>query len=237
MKGNLINFVKTANYFLFFFGTVFLLLFIGYQIVDNVFNDRYPTHDSIPVVDGNDTTHTPIEYETSFIEKHDDVYIFRVKSNRILGGKPQVENAFTAVQMFSKGVNDDFETVNYLFARINGEPGVLLDSHALVLDANLINLLPEKHLYHRKFKTFKHLFTVVMNDTNQDKVLDRKDKISLLASDYDGANLITIAEDISNYEIIDDNLLLLSLRETEKSSRFIYNLNSGEKQMLHTELP
>ena len=96
---------------------------------------------------------------------------------------------------------DDFETVNFLFAKEDSAPKLLLESHALVLEYQLITIEPDPTSFITQFKTNKHLFSVVENDDNQDKFLDKKDKVNLLASDHQGANLMTIAEDIDDYEI------------------------------------
>jgi len=142
--------------------------------------------------------------------------------------------------MFSSGGSEkynDFETVNFLFAKVNSAPVLLLESHALVLEYHLITIEPKPKSFNRAFKTNKHLFSVILTDDNQDKVLDKKDKINLLASDHDGANLVTIAKDINDYEIIDDNLLLITQFKEEKTIILIYDLQTGTSNTLNTHLP
>jgi hypothetical protein len=240
MKGTIVKFVKTANSFFFFLGFVFLSLFVVYQIYDVNFRDHQRTFDSIQVVDENDVANTPIKYKKSFLEKYDDIYIFKVKSNRIVS--PSV-NSGTNVQvynMFSSGGSEkynDFETVNFLFAKVNSAPVLLLESHALVLEYHLITIEPNPKSFNRQFETNKHLFSVILKDDNQDKVLDKKDKINLLASDHNGVNLITIAKDINDYEIIDDNLLLITQFKEEKTIILIYDLETGTSNTLNTQLP
>jgi len=152
-------------------------------------------------------------------------------------------NSGTNVQvynMFSSGGSEkynDFETVNFLFAKVNSAPVLLLESHALVLEYHLITIEPKPKSFNRAFKTNKHLFSVILTDDNQDKVLDKKDKINLLASDHDGANLVTIAKDINDYEIIDDNLLLITQFKEEKTIILIYDLQTGTSNTLNTHLP
>lgn len=238
MKGSIVNFVKIANSFLFFLGFIFLSLFVSYQIYDANFRDKHRTYDSIQVVDSNDAASTPIKYKKSFLKKYEDVYIFRVRSNRILSPSLNSGTVVEAFNMFSgDGEYNDFETVNFLFARENSAPTLLLESHALVLEYQLITLEPEPESFNRQFKTNKHLFSVIVNDDNQDKVLDKKDKINLLASDHNGANLITIARDINDYEIVDDNLLLITQRKEDKTIILIYDLETGASNTLNTNLP
>ena len=106
-----------------------------------------------------------------------------------------------------------------------------------MLEYQLITLEPEPESFNRQFKTNKHLFSIIVNDDNQDKVLDKKDKINLLASDHNGANLITIARDINGFEIVDDNLLLITQRKEDKTIILIYDLETGASNTLNTNLP
>lgn len=238
MKKSIVNFVKTANSFLFFFGFIFISLFAAYQIYDANLRDKHRTHGSIQIADSNDAASAPIKYKKNFAKKYDDVYIFRVSSDRLLSPSLSSGTVVEVHNMFSgDGGYRDFETVNFLFARENSAPTLLLESHALVLGYQLIILESQRESYNRQFKTNKHLFSVVVNDDNLDKVLDKKDKIDLLASDYIGANLITIAQDIIDYEIIDDNLLLITQPKEDKTIIFIYDLETGVSNTLNTYLP
>lgn len=238
MKGSIVNFVKTANSFFFFLGFIFLSLVVVYQIYDANFRDKHRTYDSIQIADSNGTDSAPIKYKKSFLKKHDDVYIFRVRSNRILSPTLNSGNKVEVFNMFAgAGEYNDFETVNFLFARENSAPTLLLESHSLVLEYQLITLEPEPESFNRQFKTSKHLFSVIVNDDNQDKVLDKKDKINLLASDHNGANLITIAKDINDYEIVDDNLLLITQGKEDKTIIIIYDLETAASNTLNTYLP
>lgn len=238
MKGTIFNFVKIANSFFFFLGFVFLSLFVAYQLYDTNFRDKYTSNDSIQLVDNNNTASNPIEYKKSFIKKYDDVYIFRVRSNRILNPSLDSGSAIEVYNMFGGSSEyDDFETVNFLFAKEDSAPKLLLESHALVLEYQLITIEPDPTSFITQFKTNKHLFSVVENDDNQDKFLDKKDKVNLLASDHQGANLMTIAEDIDDYEIVDDNLLLITQIKVDKTVTLLYNLETGVAKTLNTNLP
>jgi len=233
MDGAFTKFVKTANSFLFFFGFILLLSIATYQVYDINFREDRRPHNSIQIVDSDSTADKPIKYKKSFVKKMEDIYIFRISSNRLLSSN---SNSGTKVEYFNmfSGSNDydDFETVNFMFASTDNKPRLLLESNALILNYELMNFEPLAASYGRQFKTSKHLFTVVLNDDNQDNVLDKKDKIKLVASNYNGTDIITIADDINGYEIVDDNLLLLTqIKEGETINR-IYKLGIGTSQTL-----
>lgn len=238
MKGTIANFVKTANNFLFFLGSILLILILAYQVYDANFRDKHRAHDSIKIVDSKNAKSAPIKFKKSFVVKYDDLYIFRVRSNRLLSSSLISGTIVESFNMFS-GTDEysDFETVNFLFTRTDSAPTLLLKSHALVLDYHLIALEPESASYGRQFRTSKHLFTVILNDDNQDRILDRKDKVDLIASDYDGTNMITIANDIDEYQIVDDNSVLISQSKEGQAISLIYNLGTGTSHTLDTILP
>jgi hypothetical protein len=237
MKGPIINFVKTANSFLLFIGFIIVALFVVIEVYDANFRDKLRTHDSIPIEDNNDNANVPIKYKKNFVKKYQDVYMFRVRKNRLLSSSISSRTEVETFNVFSDDSNyDDFETVNFLFAKANSEPTLLLESHALVLDYHLISFGSDPAPYTQQFKTNKHLFTVILNDDNEDKVLDKKDRINLLASDYDGENLIYIAHDITDYQVIDDFLLLITQRKEGKTTTTIYNLATSSAHALNTDL-
>ena len=113
----------------------------------------------------------------------------------------------------------------------------LLDKHALILDYTLLNDTVDIGAYNRQFKIAKHLFTVVKDDTNNDKRLNNKDQIDLLSSDYDGKNVKTVFSGIQDYEIIDHNTLLVTRVVDDKKEVSLFNLISGETTKLDTEIP
>lgn len=238
MKGSIVTFVKIANSFLFFFGFIFLLLFVAYQVYDANFRERHSTHNSIQITDKNDAASKPLHYKKVFVKKYEDVYVFEVRSNRLLSSNLQSEDKIEVLGMFSGGSKyDDFETVNFLFARDNAAPTLLLDSHALVLKYDLIRISTEKDAFYGQLKTNKHLFSVVVNDNNKDKVLDKKDQINLLASDYNGENLITIAKDIKGYHLLGSNKLLITQRKGNETITLTYDLFADSSIILNTDLP
>ncbi|MFT6088263.1 MAG: hypothetical protein ACJA11_003539 [Glaciecola sp.] len=237
MKGSIINFVKIANSFFFFVGFIIVALFVVIEVYDANFRDKLRTHDSIQIEDNNDNANVPIKYKKNFVKKYEDVYMFRVRTNRLLSSSISSGTIVENFNMFSDDSNyNDFETVNFLFAKANSEPTLLLESHALVLDYHLITFESDPASYPQQFKTNKHLFTVILNDDNEDKVLDKKDRINLLASDYNGENLISIAQDITDYQVIGDYLLLITQRKEGKTITIIYNLATSSAHDLNTDL-
>ncbi|MDT0629940.1 hypothetical protein [Alteromonas sp. W364] len=238
MKNGINNFVKTANQYLLFTGLIIIVGFFAYQLAKEIFKSDYQKHNSIALVDETELEEYPIELQTSFVNKYKDVFLFRVSSNRLAREDKEVSNLRKPLAMMSNsfGGYEDLETVNFLFTGASYKR-TLLDKNSLILDYTFLNDTVDIDSYNRQFKLDKHLFTVVKDDTNKDKQLNRKDSIDLLASDYDGRNVTTVFSDIENYEIVDHNVLLVIRMVDEKKEATLYDLVSGAKTKIDINVP
>ena len=239
MKRTIFKFISVANQYLFFFGFTFFVAFIGYQLFKDLTRDRSrsPDYNSIQIVGSKDESDTPIEYRKSFIEKLEDVFIFRVRSNRLEKSELERSSIVKDINYFSGSSDNNFETVNFMFVKENEAPVNLLESPALITNYDLVNKTVRDEVFNKGFVTSKHLFTIILEDTNNDSVLNSSDVKRLMSSHLDGSNLVTIAENLIEYEIIDNDLLLITTRVNGEKVFTQYDLSNGNGILLNTEIP
>lgn len=235
-RKSIIEFVKLANHFLFFIGFFAIASIVAFKFYEDYSRSNQRYGSSLQVVDEKEIGEMPIEYKKSFVKKYDDIFIFKVRSNRLVS-RNNTGTELEGVRGFAGGYDaNEFESVNFLFVRQGSKPKLLLPVHALILDFKLARLQSDYDRYMPLFKTTKHVFEVVSNDTNLDKVMNKDDQIDLVASDIDGTNLITIAHNIQAFEVIDENQLMIT-REIETGTEIsIYDLVTGENKVLEVDI-
>lgn len=241
MIARIIALVKTINVFFFFFACLFIIVVVSYEFYKSIERDRNRNiGNSIVLVDEAVIDAPKPKFKQSFYAKYDDVYMFRVQSNRLTQTNNDESEVFGLYNKFS-GKNNDFETVNFLFTRVNDVPKMLLDNNALIIEFLKQHVKNPKetrdnfrYRYSQNYHQDKHVFSVVRKDTNNDSLLDENDRIDLMSAEYDGTNVTLIAENIEKFEFIEDNLILV--KQVGEVDLFVYNLSSQITDKLDTSI-
>ncbi|MDH5434523.1 MAG: hypothetical protein OEY19_11310, partial [Gammaproteobacteria bacterium] len=86
------------------------------------------------------------------------------------------------------------------------------------------------------YKFESNRYSIVSSDTDKDGFLSNEDERDLYISDYDGANLIKVMENVSNYRVIRDNTLLITQTEGKEKEYYIYSLNDEKPKKMDTAI-
>lgn len=235
MKGKIINFAKTANVLLMFFSFLIVIVFVVVILIKELINDAQRSHhNSIEIVDAGEALDQKIEYTQSFVDKYGDIFVFKLRSNRIIKNDSEKNRPFGMYQNFSGGSYNDKETVNIIFAKI-GEPAkALMQQNALILDFKAAILEPEAKGFKDRFMHQQHIMRIVYSDTNGDKLLNDKDSITLVTSSVDGSLVKDVAKDIVGFRFVDHNQILINYANSEVIN--IYDLKSEQLFPLDTNI-
>lgn len=121
-KKAIIDFVKLTNHFFFFVGFLVIASIATFEFYEHRLRPNQSYESSLQIVDDKQAKQIPIEYKKSFVEKYGDIFIFKVRSNRLVDYVDYVDYGSTALGVvdlhhFSGGYDvNDFESVNFLFS-------------------------------------------------------------------------------------------------------------------------
>ena len=197
----------------------------------------------IKIVDSdNEKEVEEIKETIDFYKKIDDVYVFSVSTSAIKAGELSESSAVNS--QISNVIGQSFgysssQHVNFLFVK-NGETTSLFSSKVFIYKHQLKNsddLVPEGVASFNPYESTVHdfnIYAVIKNDTNNDKLLDSKDNISLYVSDYDGNNLKEISSSIYYIECTGKNIFIFSEYVDGKVSFYEYDGNSKKVALIKT---
>ncbi|MBN2703047.1 MAG: hypothetical protein JXR23_02455 [Pontiellaceae bacterium] len=170
--------------------------------------------------------------KADFVSKIKDVLVFSLRSDAI-DRRGSLGFAKARLSMLENGSYPS--VVNILFVNISGERRKLFESDRLIAGWAFCSH-QQASVKSSSYSLGKNLYIVVDEDTNDDGSLSEDDQRNLYASDYDGANLKLIMEDISSYRMIDDNEVLISQDNGETEDFYFYNVETDELVKLNTQV-
>ena len=226
-----INFelIKKIDYLLVFIAAVFGLI----AMLVNIISDFFPIHHSQPahieIIDSDKELSPKITETVNFIKKIKDVYIFSVstsaiKSDELPKSYIKAEDLSNTMQKSSS----NSKVINFIFVK-DGLESSLFSSKAFFYKYELANYADSKS--YRNMHDF-NIYAVIKEDSNNDKQLDSKDKISFYVSDYDGNNLKEISSSIYYLDCIDKNTVLFTEYTDGKVSYYEYNGDLKNKKLI-----
>jgi len=77
-----------------------------------------------------------------------------------------------------------------------------------------------------------NVYAVIKEDSDNDKKLTSKDKITLFVSDYDGSDLEEVSSEIYSFEFLEKNIFLYTEFKDQVLSYFEYNFNTKTKKLI-----
>lgn len=224
-----INFetIKKIDYILVFLAgiiaAIFLLVFLVSEIVDSIPRRHNPPN--IQIVDKDDPAAKDVEFEelVDFYEKLKDVYVFSVKTRAIKADELEsdesmLKGAFANSLQYS--ANDD-GLINFIFVK-DGKESKLFSFKGYIYKSCLAT----------KDKCDFNIYAVIKEDSDSDKKLTSKDRISLYVSDYDGTKLEEVSPEIYNFCFVEKNMFIFTERQDNILSFYEYDGNSRTKKFI-----
>lgn len=238
MKEKLMSFIGKANQVFFFLASVGIVLMLSYKLIDSWLIHPW-TPPQVTVIESDskqEQSQALVEYEKIHVRKIKDVHVFELRSSYIQAGlrhaiKPKAQGLMDSYEY--KSPADQKSVVNVMFVNSQNIRTMLFEKDVMVINNHYANFDPQR--YPSPMATF-NIFSVVSNDTNKDGHLDRDDRQDLYVTQYDGQQRILVMEDISQYELIGNNLLLISQKEENEAKFYEYNLNNKTLRKINTDI-
>ena len=231
-------FVTSANQLLIFLAVLLFIFVAGSKFVKNIFESSYEEPNIKIIDDSGDTKNVvQVKYKTNFNKVIKDVYIFDVSSDsiKIISG-PELRDSDTKLNMFSGGSSITYQKVNLLFVPKLGSSYLLMKNSALITKTSFFD--ESKELYRLDRKLSKNIYLIISKDTNKDGFLSRDgDKADLYISDFNGKNLSLVLKEVEDYELIQDNLIMIEVREKSGILFYTYDLLTKKLFKLDTKTP
>lgn len=232
----LLAFISTTNQFLIFLAVLLFIVVAGKDLFRGFFEPSYQEPQVKIIEDaGEAKEEVQIKYETKFNMKLLDVYVFNLSSDAIkMKSGSNMDD--TTLNMFSAGARKIFQKVNLLFVPKSGSSYLLMKDDGYIIKTSFYDDSKEKHRYKKKLS--KNLYLVISKDENSDGFLNSDDDAAdLYVSDYNGKNLKLILKGVENYELMQDNFIMIEAREKSGVTFYTYDLLTKELLKLDTKSP
>lgn len=232
----LLTFISTVNQFLIFLAVVLFIVVAGKDLFRDFFEPSYE-EPQVKIIEktGEAKEEVQIKYETKFNIKLLDVYIFNLSSDAI-EVKPGPNLGDSRLRMFSAVGRNVYQKVNLLFVPKLGSSYLLMKDNAYIIKTSFYDVSKDKKRYKKNLS--KNLYLIISKDKNADGFLNSDDDTAdLYVSDYNGKNLKVVLKGVENYQIIDDNFLMIEAKEKSGTTFYTYDILTKELLKLDTKTP
>ena len=171
-----------------------------------------------------------VTYTEHFVAKLRDTYVFSLSSDVI-------DPFYKHPKSLERGMmRDDAprgryhaagDAVNLIFVGPDGEGKVLFEQDVRINQYELSRDEEETPYGRHQLLLERNLYLVTTADTNKDGFLNYEDQQTLYVSEYNGAELKFVLEDVESYKELSANLLLITKRVGSNTEFFEYDVNSG----------
>ena len=218
--------------------TIFLAILLGggalgIQVLINLM-DGPSRHTGVEVLPGESADGTnarpKVTYTKHFVAKLRDTYVFSLSSSVI---DPHYRHS----KSLERGMMHEDEprgryyaagdAVNLIFVGPDGEGKVLFGQDVKINQYELSRDEGKTPYGRHEFMLARNLYLVTTSDTNKDGFLNYEDAQTLYVSEYNGAELKVILEDVESYQELSANLLLITKRVGSGAEFFEYDVISG----------
>lgn len=232
----ILTFVSTANQFLIFLAVVIFIVVAGKDLFRGVFESSYE-EPQIKIIKntGEAKDEVKIKYNTKFNMKLLDVYVFNISSDAIkMKSGPELGDS--TMNMFSGGSRNVYQKVNLLFVPESGSSYLLMKDNAYIVKTSFYDDSKDKDRYRRNLS--KNLYLIISKDKNEDGFLKSDDDTAdLYVSDYNGKNLNVVLKGVYDYKVIQDNLIMIEVREKPGVTFYTYDVITKKLVKLDTKSP
>ena len=224
--------ISKINQYLFLLGAMLLLSIAGKEIYKDITRAGYEPPKIALVETTSENKVVDINYSKLFKRKINDVYVFSIKSDKIVQPDLGENDSTEIVNMFSGSTQNDMMTVNLLFAREQQRPTLLFEHHTVITDYFLYEDAPDTYQY----ALAKNGYLIVDDDTNQDGYLSSDDHQNFYTSNYDGSALTLILSNVDSMAVENDNLVHLKQGTGVDAIIYFYQVDIGKLIKLDTNL-
>lgn len=171
-----------------------------------------------------------VTYTEHFVAKLRDTYVFSLSSDVI-------DPFYKHPKSLERGMmRDDAprgryhaagDAVNLIFVGPDGEGKVLFEQDVRINQYELSRDEAQTPYGRHQLLLERNLYLVTTADTNKDGFLNYEDQQMLYVSEYNGAELKVVLEDVESYQELSANLLLITKRVGSKTEFFEYDVISG----------
>jgi hypothetical protein len=229
LKNKVMGFIESANKIIFFIAALVTIIIFAFIVIKDVF-DQDDRPSSIQIIENKENEPPEeIAYVKNYKGSIQDVYIFEITSDKILRDSSKIQNFSGQKPMYESYMSDT--SVNLLFLEGNNKR-LLMKNHGLITDFERALLVKREN----SMLLSKNVYLITTEDTNADKMLDRRDAKDLMVSKYNGENLTLVMKDIDYYTHIRDNVLLVCKIEGKNQLFYMYDLETMTLNKLDTNI-
>ena len=225
--------VKDLNQLFFFVAFLLVGGAMGLQVLQGLLHSS-ARNTGVAVLSGESAegpkSRPKVSYTEQFVAKLRDTYVFSLASNVI-------DPFHRHSKSLERGVMREDEprgryhaagdAVNLIFVGPGGEGKVLFEQDVRINQYELSRDEQETPYGHHRLLLGRNLYLVTTSDTNKDGFLNYEDQQTLYVSEYNGADLKVVLEDVESYQELSANLLLITKRVGSKTEFFEYEVISG----------
>ena len=223
------GFIEKSNKVLLFFAAIFVIILVGRDVFRDIMRKDY-SPPTVQVIKSDDAQaiEQKAKLEKQYVGLIKDVHIFEITSDRVIQEQPYGSSAERIVISSSFDLSEN--AVNLMFSKIGEQRKLLFEKNALIVEFSPSR---DKQTQYEEILS-KNVYLVAKYDSNNDGFLNRNDNKELLVSEYDGSNLTSVMDDIKDYEVVDNDLVLIYSASDTDTLYFIFNIRTGELQKLDT---
>ena len=223
------GFIEKSNKVLLFFAAIFVIILVGRDVLRDIMRKDY-SPPTVQVIKSDDAQaiEQKAKLEKQYVGLIKDVHIFEITSDRVIQEQPYGSSAERIVISSSFDLSEN--AVNLMFSKIGEQRKLLFEKNALIVEFSPSR---DKQTQYEEILS-KNVYLVAKYDSNNDGFLNRNDNKELLVSEYDGSNLTSVMDDIKDYEVVDNDLVLIYSASDTDTLYFIFNIRTGELQKLDT---
>lgn len=224
MENRFIETVKKIDAVLILVAGVALIIFLCAAAYDMFGGHDYEPPNQIIIADTSDPDdNTEVRETVSFMKAVKDVYVFAVQSTAIRSDE-LVEGSALGKSMQNSFKSFNPAVANLIFVK-DGVQKRLFDKNALIYKYSFAYFDSEPY----QLMCDYNIYAVVNQDTNNDKLLNGMDNVSLYVSDYDGNGLEQISQSINSFNFTGGNAFVFSEYDSKTETFYRYDRTTHKK--------
>ncbi len=237
MKSKIFSFISKSNQILFFLVAVGIIVTMLSSVIPHTYAPATVKIKKSTEKNNQKEDPAKMQYHKSFYKHIKDVYIIKVQADTIMR-KEILYYASPRLASVSNYDQSEHALVNLIFSKEDKKSYKLLVQDAYIISFGIASdgstASGKYGLNH--FKLEKNIYEIVSNDTNGDELLSTKDKKDFYITNYDGKQMKSILKDISNYELIADNLVLITKKVDKQKQFYLFDVTQEKLKLLDTKI-
>lgn len=211
--------IKDLFFKLWFVNGVLLSALMLYVLISFIPKKR-EQDPGVKIVTEEDSKDFEIEksYDLNRIQSNTDFIYMPVYTNTLTITSSSIDKTFSKDSLYAGGYSNKIKKIcNIKVVNKNS-----LESWQVFKE----DLFVKTMILSNSVEQTKNIFLVIIEDSNKDGYLNKKDETIVYISDIDGKNLEQIANEVLDIELIDNNYLILKSKLDKNRVQYI-NLDTG----------